>query len=82
MAGLYNLPHIFVVENNLWAIGMAHQRATSTTLGDHVPYIYKKGPAFGFPGVHVDGMDVLKVIPMTIFQKQEFLGSRSCNGSN
>jgi len=61
MAGLYNLPHIFVVENNLWAIGMNHPRATSTTMGDNVAYIYKKGPAFGFPGVYVDGMDVVKV---------------------
>ncbi len=44
-----------------WAIGMSHGRATSTTLGDEDPYIFKKGPAFGMPGVHVDGMDVLKV---------------------
>lgn len=55
MAALWKLPIIFVVENNLWAIGMNHFRATS------VPEIYKKGPAFGMPGVHVDGMDVLKV---------------------
>lgn len=62
MAALYKLPHIFVVENNLWAIGMSHMRSTSHTLGDEdFPYIYKKGPAFGMPGVRVDGMDVLKV---------------------
>ncbi|GAV75109.1 E1_dh domain-containing protein [Cephalotus follicularis] len=55
MAALWNLPIVFVVENNLWAIGMSHLRATSD------PQIWKKGPAFGMPGVHVDGMDVLKV---------------------
>ncbi|KAA3460563.1 pyruvate dehydrogenase E1 component subunit alpha, mitochondrial-like [Gossypium australe] len=55
MAALWKLPIVFVVENNLWAIGMSHLRATS------VPPIHKKGPAFGMPGVHVDGMDVLKV---------------------
>ncbi|XP_021730560.1 pyruvate dehydrogenase E1 component subunit alpha-3, chloroplastic-like [Chenopodium quinoa] len=55
MAALWKLPIIFVVENNLWAIGMSHVRATSD------PEIWKKGPAFGMPGVHVDGMDVLKV---------------------
>ncbi|KAG0461202.1 hypothetical protein HPP92_021499 [Vanilla planifolia] len=55
MAALWKLPIVFVVENNLWAIGMSHIRATSD------PDIWKKGPAFGMPGVHVDGMDVLQV---------------------
>ncbi|GLT71191.1 hypothetical protein SLA2020_432250 [Shorea laevis] len=55
MAALWKLPIVFVVQNNLWAIGMSHLRATSD------PQIYKKGPAFGMPGIHVDGMDVLKV---------------------
>lgn len=55
MAALWKLPVIYVIENNKWAIGMAHERATS------VPEIYKKGPAFGMPGVEVDGMDVLAV---------------------
>lgn len=61
MAALYKLPCIFVVENNKWAIGMNHPRATGPSLGDQEPYIYKKGPAFGMPGVLVDGMDVRKV---------------------
>ncbi|MGL5081226.1 MAG: pyruvate dehydrogenase (acetyl-transferring) E1 component subunit alpha [Microcoleaceae cyanobacterium] len=55
MATLWSLPIIYVVENNKWAIGMAHERATSD------PEIYKKGPAFGMPGYEVDGMDVLAV---------------------
>lgn len=55
MAVLWKLPVIFVVENNQWAIGMAHHRASST------PEIYKKAAAFGLPGVEVDGMDVLAV---------------------
>lgn len=61
MASLYKLPCIFVVENNKWAIGMYHPRATGPSAGDDEPYIYKKGPAFGMPGVLVDGMDVCKV---------------------
>ncbi|KAL8492194.1 hypothetical protein ACS0TY_023721 [Phlomoides rotata] len=48
MAALWKLPIIFVVENNLWAIGMSHLRSTSD------PQIWKKGPTFGLPGVHVD----------------------------
>ncbi|MFM7427976.1 MAG: pyruvate dehydrogenase (acetyl-transferring) E1 component subunit alpha [Elainella sp.] len=55
MAALWNLPIIFVVENNKWAIGMAHERATSQ------PEIFKKASVFGMPGVEVDGMDVLAV---------------------
>ncbi|MEM9925000.1 MAG: pyruvate dehydrogenase (acetyl-transferring) E1 component subunit alpha [Cyanobacteria bacterium P01_D01_bin.50] len=55
MAALWKLPIIFVVENNKWAIGMSHERATS------VPEIYKKASAFGIAGVEVDGMDVLAV---------------------
>lgn len=55
IASLARLPIIFVVENNNWAIGMAHYRSTS------VPEIYKKAEAFGMPGVEVDGMDVLQV---------------------
>ncbi|MBW4495724.1 MAG: pyruvate dehydrogenase (acetyl-transferring) E1 component subunit alpha [Oscillatoria princeps RMCB-10] len=55
MAALWKLPILFVVENNKWAIGMAHERATSD------PEIYKKASAFGMAGVEVDGMDVLAV---------------------
>jgi len=61
MASLYKLPCLFVVENNKWAIGMAHDRSTAPSMGDKEPYIYKKGPAFGMPGVLVDGMDVVAV---------------------
>jgi pyruvate dehydrogenase E1 component alpha subunit len=55
MASLWNLPILFVVENNKWAIGMAHERATSQ------PEIYKKADLFNMKGVEVDGMDVLAV---------------------
>jgi len=55
MSVLWKLPIIFVVENNQWAIGMAHHRSTSN------PEIYKKAEVFGMPGIEVDGMDVLAV---------------------
>ncbi len=55
MAALWNLPILFVIENNKWAIGMAHERATSQ------PEIYRKASVFGMPGVEVDGMDVMAV---------------------
>ena len=49
------LPILFVVENNKWAIGMAHDRATSD------PEIWRKTASFGMAGEEVDGMDVLAV---------------------
>ncbi len=55
MASLWKLPIIFVVENNKWAIGMEHVRATSDIA------IYKKAAVFGMPGYEVDGMDVMAV---------------------
>lgn len=55
MAALWKLPILFIVENNKWAIGMAHERAASQ------PEIYKKASVFGMPGYEVDGMDVLAV---------------------
>lgn len=60
IASLWKLPIIFVVENNQWAIGMAHHRSTS------VPEIHKKAEVFGLPGVEVDGMDVLSVRDVTL----------------
>ena len=38
-----------------WAIGMAHERATSQ------PEIYRKAASFDMPGIEVDGMDVMAV---------------------
>lgn len=55
MAVLWKLPVIFVVENNQWAIGMAHHRSTAK------PEIYQKAQVFGMPAIEVDGMDVLAV---------------------
>ncbi len=55
MASLWKLPIIFVIENNMYGMGTSVARASATT------ELYKRGEAFGIPGVQVDGMNVLEV---------------------
>ena len=55
MAALWQLPVVFVIENNQYAMGTSQKRSTST------PDIFTRGEAFGIPGEAVDGMDVMAV---------------------
>lgn len=52
-AGVYNLPLIFAVENNQWAISLRRERQTASKT------IAQKALAYGFEGVLVDGNDVI-----------------------
>lgn len=55
MAQLWELPVIFVIENNQYAMGTSVQRATKS------PSLWERGAAYGIEGMAVDGMDVLAV---------------------
>jgi pyruvate dehydrogenase E1 component alpha subunit len=55
MAQLWNLPVVYVIENNQYAMGTSIERSSSETR------LYKRGASFRIPGEEVDGMDVLAV---------------------
>ncbi|WP_248305332.1 MULTISPECIES: pyruvate dehydrogenase (acetyl-transferring) E1 component subunit alpha [unclassified Devosia] len=52
MAKLWNLPVVFIIENNKYAMGTSLERAAATT------NLSKRGLSFDIPGEQVDGMDV------------------------
>lgn len=55
LAKLWNLPVIYIIENNEYAMGTSVSRSTAVT------DLSKRGESFGIPGMRVNGMDVLEV---------------------
>lgn len=55
MIGVYKLPVITVVVNNLYGMGTTVERSAAN------PDMWKRGEIYGMHGVRVDGMDVMQV---------------------
>jgi 2-oxoisovalerate dehydrogenase E1 component alpha subunit len=52
-SGIHKLPVVFVCENNQYAISVAQTKQMA------IKNVADRGPAYGFPGVVVDGNDVI-----------------------
>jgi pyruvate dehydrogenase E1 component alpha subunit len=59
MAALWNLPVLYVIENNKYGMGTSQERASAGEL-------HQRGASYGIPGKVVDGMDVLAVYKAAI----------------
>lgn len=57
-AGAGNLPMVFFCQNNQWAISEPVERQSRVPL-------YKRAAGFGFPGIRIDGNDVLASLAVT-----------------
>ena len=69
-AAVNNAPVVFFCQNNQWAISEPNERQTRIPL-------YQRARGFGFPGVRVDGNDVLAVYAVT---KQALNAARTGQG--
>jgi pyruvate dehydrogenase E1 component alpha subunit len=69
-ASSYNAPIVFFCQNNQWAISEPIERQSRIPL-------YRRASGFGFPGVRVDGNDVLAVHAVTTAALER---ARSGNG--
>lgn len=62
LASLWNLPVIYIIENNQWGMGTHVSRAICTS-----PIAEKQAPSYGIKGYTVDGMDYFACY--TLFKK-------------
>jgi pyruvate dehydrogenase E1 component alpha subunit len=58
-AGVFEAPTVFFCQNNQWAISVPRERQTAAET------IAQKAHAYGFPGMQVDGNDILGVYHAT-----------------
>jgi pyruvate dehydrogenase E1 component alpha subunit len=56
LAGLFDLPVIYIVENNRYSMGTSIERGT--TMADD---LVKKAEGYGMEGVEIDGLDILNI---------------------
>ena len=55
MAALWQLPIIYIIENNQYGMGTSVERASAMT------ELFRRGESFGIKGYEIDGMDPLSI---------------------
>ncbi|MDQ4011140.1 MAG: pyruvate dehydrogenase (acetyl-transferring) E1 component subunit alpha [Actinomycetota bacterium] len=63
-AAVYDAPVVFFCQNNQWAISAGLDRQTRVPL-------YRRSAGYGFPGIRVDGNDVLATLAVTRWALRE-----------
>jgi 2-oxoisovalerate dehydrogenase E1 component subunit alpha len=63
-AAVYDAPIVFYCQNNQWAISEPTERQSRVPL-------YKRAQGYGFPGIRVDGNDVLACLAVTRWALEE-----------
>ena len=63
-AAVYDAPVVFFCQNNQWAISAGLDRQTRVPL-------YRRSEGYGFPGIRVDGNDVLATLAVTRWALRE-----------
>jgi pyruvate dehydrogenase E1 component alpha subunit len=63
-AAVYDAPVVFFCQNNQWAISAGLDRQTRVPL-------YRRSVGYGFPGIRVDGNDVLATLAVTRWALRE-----------
>ena len=63
-AAVYDAPVVFYCQNNQWAISEPTERQSRVPL-------YKRASGYGFPGIRVDGNDVLACLAVTRWALEE-----------
>jgi 2-oxoisovalerate dehydrogenase E1 component alpha subunit len=69
-ASVFNAPVVFFCQNNQWAISEPLEKQTRIPL-------YQRARGFGFPGIRVDGNDVLATLAVT---REALQNARDGNG--
>jgi pyruvate dehydrogenase E1 component alpha subunit len=70
-AGVYDVPAVFVCNNNQWAISTPRSKQTASET------FAQKAVAYGFDGVRVDGMDPLATYVVTKAARERALDAES-----